>query len=603
MRNARLRRFKRPLGAIFTLAAAAGGLILLDASGVDAAAQTPPAPVPITISSTVPVELNAGNGGAPNATLDQAARFAWQEFIALNWPAALQTGYNRDTPAADCRFGDPACAARPLTWETFRGKAEIFTPVERQSSPSYDALPDYNNIYQDAVQPCPGVTPLTSPAWVNLDETSEIGLTAMYSGAGIPTPTAENSAPQLVRFTAKANRAEFNYAQQIGALHGLRTTLQNGTQAYVPVHGSPPAGSSNLVSLPNNTIEIKAGWRQLNPATEDVSRFHTTRVRYYEGASGNSCYREAVWGLLSLHIIQKTQSAPYFIFATFEQADNIRTEAGLPTEDRDGNVIAVQPCRSDQQAPCPTTPTTHYQDSPNPGTPTRATPPTVSLRPANAPYCTSNTATPPPNRLYYLNTFGETATPTGGYVCINARQHPIPPAIIAVNQQAHAAIDAYNQANGIAASPWSYYKLINVQFRPMTLTTPGQPYTGPDASTFYQSNSVVESNYTLQNFSGRLAGNTGTKSDYASYFGLDGPGVVPTLYYRQAGQTGATSYNMGGCMGCHATAQRAGGDFSFILLNGAVNGPEPIPQPSRSGARGVDFRRASGWEAPPRRQR
>jgi hypothetical protein len=172
-----------------------------------------------------------------------------------------------------------------------------------------------------------------------------------------------------------------------------------------------------------------------------------------------------------------------------------------------------------------------------------------------------------------------------------------------VNEQAHSAINTYNQINGIASSPWSYYKLINVQFRPMTLTTPGQPYTGPDTSTFYQSNSVVESNYTLQNFSGRLAGNTGTKGDFASYFHLGGPGVtVPTLYYRQAGQSGATSYNMGGCMGCHATAQRAGSDFSFILLGGAVNGPEAIPQPSRSGARRIDFRRASGWEARPRRR-
>lgn len=598
MTNARLRRFRHPLGAALALGAACAGVVMLDSGGIDAAAQAPAPAAPITINSTVPAELNAGGGGAPNATLDQAARFAWQEFIALNWPAALQTGQNRDTPAADCRFGDPACAARPLTWQTFRAKAEIFIPATRGPSPSYDALPDYSSIYATNIPACPGVTPPSSPAWVNLDETTEIGLTAMYSGSGIPTPTAQNSAPQLIRFTAKANRAEFQYAQQIGAQQHIPATLKANTVSYVPTNGSPPAGSSNLVSLPNNTIEIKAGWRQLNPATDDPSRFHTTRVRYYEGASGNSCYREAIWGLVSLHIIQKTQSAPYFIFATFEQADNIRTATGVRTEDADGNVIAAQPCRNDQRAPCPTTPTTVYRDSPN-----RGTPPQVALSPASAAYCTNNTATPPPNRLYYLNTAGQTSTPTGGYICINARQHPIPPAVIAVNQQAHAAIAAYNRANGIAASPWSYYKLINVQYRPMTLTTPGQPYTGPDASTFYQSNSVVESNYTLQNFSGRLIPPAGTKGDFASYFGLGGPGVtVPTLYYRQAGHSAATSYNMGGCMGCHATAQRLGGDFSFILLGGAVNAPETIPQPTRRGARNVDSRRRLLWEGPVRRR-
>jgi hypothetical protein len=130
-------------------------------------------------------------------------------------------------------------------------------------------------------------------------------------------------------------------------------------------------------------------------------------VRYYEGASGNSCCR-AIWGLVSLHIIQKTQSAAYFIFATFEQADNIRTATGVRTEDADGNVIAAQLCRNDQRAPCPTTPTTVYRDSPRP-----STPPQIGLGPANAAYCTNNTATPPPNRLYYLNTAGQTSTPTG----------------------------------------------------------------------------------------------------------------------------------------------------------------------------------------------
>jgi hypothetical protein len=49
----------------------------------DAAAQS------ITISSNLPPDIT---GGAGNATITDAAVFAWQEFIALNWPAAKQTG-------------------------------------------------------------------------------------------------------------------------------------------------------------------------------------------------------------------------------------------------------------------------------------------------------------------------------------------------------------------------------------------------------------------------------------------------------------------------------------------------------------------------------
>jgi hypothetical protein len=79
----------------------------------------------ITISSVVPNELNppfvAGppaTGGAPNATPQQAAAFAWQEFIALNWPAGPQMGQEgqRDTPSSSCKFSDPTCNTSPTVW-------------------------------------------------------------------------------------------------------------------------------------------------------------------------------------------------------------------------------------------------------------------------------------------------------------------------------------------------------------------------------------------------------------------------------------------------------------------------------------------------------
>lgn len=83
----------------------------LDERAVDAASNA------ITINSVVPNELNPQNGGAPRATMSQAAYFAWQEFIALNWPAVKQNGglNQRDTPDTNCRFGDPRCAG-PRVW-------------------------------------------------------------------------------------------------------------------------------------------------------------------------------------------------------------------------------------------------------------------------------------------------------------------------------------------------------------------------------------------------------------------------------------------------------------------------------------------------------
>src|SRR5689334_23837051 len=74
-------------------------------------------------------------------------------------------------------------------------------------------------------------------------------------------------------------------------------------------------------------------------------------VRFYE-TEGQTCYRDAVWGLVALHIIQKTPSAPYFIYATIEQADNIKTFDGTQVEDVNGNIVVPPPANGTSPQEC-----------------------------------------------------------------------------------------------------------------------------------------------------------------------------------------------------------------------------------------------------------
>jgi hypothetical protein len=374
-----------------------------------------------------------------------------------------------------------------------------------------------------------------------------------------------NSQPQLIRFLAKANRTQYKYVV------GSQYWYQNGdgsspaeiaSQSFINTtssQSSPQMPKQPFVSFPPGTIEVKAAFREL-AANEDPKRFHITTVRYYEQGSGNGCYREAPMALIALHIIQKTPSAPSFIYATFEQADNIllpqNDSAGKPVsvEDADGNIKKSLP------TPTPSTPTTpglSYQDS--------QTNPLVS---ANGPFCTN----PGNNQIYYQNippgapqSPGE---PVGGSICINYRDHAIPQAIIDANQAAHSAMN--NSPNSMPNSPWQYYKLVNVQSYPFNKPADdSDPNHG--LATFFPSNSVVETNYTLQNFSGRLAANFAvTNFPMPSSSPPPSPPVpvVPPNDYVYSGSpppSGVTSYNMGGCMGCHANAQSNGFDFSFIL--------------------------------------
>ncbi|MEY2503697.1 MAG: hypothetical protein QOI07_4034 [Verrucomicrobiota bacterium] len=551
---------------------------------------------PFAIDPTPPTELNATGGGPAQATLQQAAEFAWQEFFALNWPAGPQPS-KRDTPSSTCVFGDQSSnCAGPLVWETFRGKVEVFPgsgepPGYSANAPSfgYDTPPEYNYGPLHPVVACSNPTPLPPTAWVNLDETDQIVVDSMYAGIVSVQPSAFNSAPQLIRFLAKVNRAEYEYVARHKWWDG--SAPKAATAQYVIANMKDPPNGDDYVLLPNNTIEVKAGWRVLNPDEMTSGRFHTTTVRYYEKNSSNvTCYQQATFGLVALHIIQKTALAPYFIYATFEQADNILDAGGRPVEDVDGTVLSQPPCRADQTPPCPTTPSVTLEDTPIVN-PTTFVPPQVVLVPPNAAYCTASTNTTPPNQLFYLNTNGLTALPTNGYICVNKRANDIPPVVIDTNKRAHALIQDYSATHGVKNSVWQYYKLINVQYQPINKdhaslygTQPGETnfLNAHNPSTYYLSNIVVETNRPLQLFSGSLVNGSGTgsNSDYDSQFGgPSGTAIHHNMFYQGSG------YNMGGCMGCHGSqGQSQGGDFSVLMARGRVSIAETPAQPTNTGA-------------------
>ncbi|HWA61546.1 MAG TPA: hypothetical protein VG939_09225 [Caulobacteraceae bacterium] len=604
----RLGNSRAPTWARWTFAALAATAAALALGSCNRSQTLAVAPA-IVVSPAVPGELNppaAGQtGGAPNATPDQAADFAWQEFIALNWPAGPQQGQpgQRDTPSTTLGFGAPGYAG-PLVWETFRGKVEIFpgnvNPFKVVAPPGYpgppgdksfgyDALPVYN--YSSAIPSCDPQQANDPTPWVNLDETDQITLDNMYAGVVGTGDSPGNSAPQLVRFLAKANRT--HYAYVAGASDPsdpsklwwatIPASVVAATKTYLSAHkASPPAGSKDMVSLPYGTIEVKAGWRPLTAAEKASGRFHTQTVRFYEAQAGGfqKCWTDAVWGLVALHIIQKTPSAPYFIYATFEQADNLLSQAGAPIEDVDGRESTPAPATATTPQVCLVDPQPPKTPPPAGGEVTSAlgqvvlTNDPATCKPAPAAYCGT-----PGSRLYYRNLIPPpNNAPDQGNICVNRRDNPIPQYVVQANAAAHQAIAAYLKSKGVASAPWLYYKLVNVQYYPYDkIPDPGRPngspYTAkppftarnPAPSSYYQANIVVETNRALQMFSGGLSPNISTD------WNADGTPHKNSYY-------GGQFYNMGGCMGCHGSqGQNPGGqagDFSVILARGTVSQPE-----------------------------
>jgi hypothetical protein len=560
----------RALAGVAALAAAAA------CGGTDGVAEGAPAADGL-VTMTIPTDLTEMN-------LAAAADFAWKEFIALNWPAADS---GRGAPDDTAHFGNST--TRPLVWHTYRSKIEAFptadsTPQGYMNDPGQDYGWDAprNYVYENPVGPYSG-TPSTSTPWINLDENDEIGLDAMYAGTadGLPFPGS------LILFTAKVNRAEYVYvaANQLFNQNPARQTQT--AQSVITSLSSPPAGSTTLNSFPNGTIELKAGWRQLTPTEAGSGRFYQTRVRYYRlkvdtTTAGDSTtvdtdttYVDATMGLVALHIIHKTPSQPHFVFATFEQADNLLDAQGNRVEDDDGNLTGYA-------LEILTDPTLTSRNAQNPA-PGGYTPSNIqqlgTILQLNG---------LPGQRLYYRNAPGDSTSPQGP-ISINLRAHGIPDTIIQANQRAHGAIRAYATQNGTSASPWEHYKLVNVQYKPLTKpdSQAGMPYTGADSATYYLANSVVETDYNLQNFSGmfqhafpgRLHTTSGLITDWCGS-NLD-IGSAPLGCFSTPADTSTdttringpfhnvyfnrSAYNMGGCMGCHGNAQVGGSDFSFLL--------------------------------------
>jgi hypothetical protein len=577
------------------LAAALSVALAVFAAGTPKAlsqASTATAPLPpcgrqVIVSSVVPTDEC---GGAFKNSPDQAALFAWNAFIALNWPAAAN---KRDTPDTNKPFG---ADVTPLVWETMRNKVEIYpgngkqtvgphgatiaaqSPFNATNPPDfgYDEASDYVyapsavGIGDGRIAACAGQTPPAQPSWISLDETTQIKVNQTFAGILPATdPTGPNSAPQLIRYMIKANRAL--YQNVVGnqfwykgvplntAILNFRTALSKGQAANpaVPFVEFPPQLPATSVAA-GNAIELKGAWRPLTAAEKASGRFHSATVRYYEfNAAGVPCYREDVWGLIGLHIIQKTPSAPWFIWATFEQADNILDQNGKPVEDVDGNVVNAQSS--------PTTPALKLIPA------SAGKEPSVVFSDSQAPYCAD-----PGGRLFFHESQGEPNLPSAGNICVNQRWHNISPYVVSINQLAHETIKDYVGKHGMSNSPWLYYKLVNVQPVPFDKSEINSG--SNDSAIYYTANAVIETDYTLGNYSGQIAP-SGAPTDFAP----DGTTPFENIVFLPFQGSGAfpTPLNMGGCTGCHASSALRGTDFSFSLVQSTVRSPEPT-QPFQS---------------------
>jgi hypothetical protein len=275
---------------------------------VNAEPQTPP---PIVLSPVIPGDVNVT---ATTVSIDTFQPdfdvYSWNTFIALNWPPGPDG--NADPNQTIGKNGD-----NDTVWEHYRDVSNIFLPG--------GAKPTWNGPV-----PIPDACrPLNKG---NLEVVTQIGKNLLTPTVLSAMSQPFNTGPLIdqkgvfTRYQIVVNKTMFDYI--------LSNSLYSkaGQKAFTPpVNFTPGSVDDNGKTLVEGAIMVKTAWRVIAPA--DKARFHSEDVLVYSPASRNPryparCTTKTV-GLVGMHIGHKTQSAPQWLWSTFEHVDNVPTDADV----------------------------------------------------------------------------------------------------------------------------------------------------------------------------------------------------------------------------------------------------------------------------------
>lgn len=406
--------------------------------------------------------------------------FAWQTFIALNWPV------DPAWPANPARAGEPDRTATAATWgnpqdpghgplaytawETFKPVQDVFVDPGKTpsgwgvSSTEPSVCTNMRNV-AGAGRPLRVISSISKVPAVALPGLRTMMLAATRGAHGaLALDKADLLSPDkidqaaggwltdqqgnLVWYERSINREEFEYMMRPGGQSKDALYTRAGQLATVTNAGgnhpdglSFPAGTAPDPSggpQPWNTLgatEIKAAWRVLTHQPQLWPRYLLSEA-WLVDPDTHKCQSE-ILGLVGLHIIRKTEQFPDFAWATFEHVDN-----------------------APDQNPSYADPYTH--------------PDGYSF---NNPNCTQNCE---PN-VARIDEHGNPLYPKNQAVQVT-RVMPVPSTTASLNLAMHEAIVAQNKA-----SVFQYYQLVNVQWD----KSPVPPITTPGGRTPLQSSGMT----------------------------------------------------------------------------------------------------------------
>ena len=267
----------------------------------------PPQP---SINGNLPLSVNVPSSvTTPTEARPFFDTFSWQSFIALNWPVSNTRGVPQD-PDDPAVFKN-APNGTPSVWGSYREAFDLFGQGENRP-PEWDS----NETGTTPCDPKGGKLLLMA----NKGGTLLDGINEAFSFPLIDQNL--NYAYTEVRFSKAQynfvrglNDDESSWLYRVVNLAAVQRKLEaEGKSLQMPA-SSPPDTEGSLM--------IKGTWRELTDG-EDQSRYYAVDALLYEpdDQGGGTC-RPAKMGLVGLHIVQKLDEFPQWIWSSFEQVDNV----------------------------------------------------------------------------------------------------------------------------------------------------------------------------------------------------------------------------------------------------------------------------------------
>jgi hypothetical protein len=225
--------------------------------------------------------------------------FAWNSFVALNWPANLAS-CSADTTQS-------ISASGPRVWETYLRDSDVF--VGAGSPATWCASATTLRLA--------GARPFGRTGKLSAAQAAALPAIAEAVGGVL---TDQNG--RFVRYEVLINQDEYNYLiandlWQKSGQQGKTINFPQGPNDNPSRCGAAPCG-------PVGAMEIKAAWKVLSAAEIAAGRFHTTQGTVYNDENGSASPgpNPVTLGLVGLHILHKTESEATWFWSTFEHVDN-----------------------------------------------------------------------------------------------------------------------------------------------------------------------------------------------------------------------------------------------------------------------------------------